>query len=121
MKKKTVLFCALLCFIAGTIMVYKVAGEVLIRNKTYAFLEERGYTERDISDVEIKHSFLNRLLSYNEWRIFVTFEKEPDIIFAFTHRNGEILRQGVSSTPMLEKNEILAYKEMFDHGELHIP
>ena len=32
-----------------------------------------GEDFRDISDVEIKHSFLNRLLSYNEWRIFVTF------------------------------------------------
>ena len=121
MKKKIVLFCLVLCLITGAMMTYKAVGGMFVRNKTYAFLEERGYTKNDISDVEIKHSFLNKFLSYNEWRIFVTFQKEPNIVFAFTHRNGEILRQGVSSTPMLEKDEILAYKEMFDHGELHIP
>ncbi|MBQ7001435.1 MAG: DUF3139 domain-containing protein [Oscillospiraceae bacterium] len=119
MKRKMILFCLVLCLTAG--MTYKAVGSIVVRSKTYAFLEESGYTKADISDVEIKHSFLNKLLSYNEWRIFVTFQKEPDIVFAFTRRNGEILRQGVSSTPMLEKDEILAYKEMFDQGELHIP
>ena len=120
MKKKTVLFCLLLCLVAG-MMTYKAAGSILVRNKTYGYLEQKGYSKSDISGVEIKHSFLNKLLSYNEWRIFVTFQKEPDIVFAFTYRNGEILRQGVTGEELLGKDEILDYEEKLESGAFHIP
>ena len=89
-----------------------------IKTYTYTELEYRGYVARDISELKIKHSYLNRLLSYNEWQISVEFEKKPDILFWFTYRDNKIIFQGVSSEPMLDKEEILDYSERFKNGTL---
>ena len=89
-----------------------------IRTYTYTELENRGYTSQDVEEVEIKHSYLNRILSYNEWRISVEFEQEPDVLFWFTYRNNAIVFQGVSSEPMLDKEEIIDYSERFKNGTL---
>ena len=89
-----------------------------IKTYTYTELEYRGYTVLDVSEIKIKHSYLNRILSYNEWRISVEFEKEPDILFWFTYRHNKIVFQGVSSEPMLDKEEILYYSERFKNGSL---
>ena len=89
-----------------------------IRTYTYTELENRGYTSQDVEKIEIKHSYLNRILSYNEWRISVEFEQEPEVLFWFTYRNDAIFFQGVSSEPMLDKEEILDYSERFKNGTL---
>ena len=89
-----------------------------IRTYTYTELENRGYTSQDVEKIEIKHSYLNRILSYNEWRISVEFEQEPDVLFWFTYRNDAIVFQGVSSEPMLDKEEIIDYSERFKNGTL---
>ena len=89
-----------------------------IKNYTYTELENRGYTAQDVRAVEIKHSYLNRILSYNEWRISVEFEKEPEVFFWFTYRDDKIIFQGVSSEPMLEKESVLDYSERFKNGTL---
>ena len=88
--------------------------------KTYTFteLEYRGYTAQDVSEIEIKHSYLNRILSYNEWRISVEFVEEPNVLFWFTYRDGKIIFQGVSSEHMLVKEAILDYSERFKNGTL---
>ena len=89
-----------------------------IKTYTYAELENRGYTAQDVSEIIIKHSYLNRILSYNEWIISVEFKKEPDVLFRFTYRNDKIIFEGVSSDPMLDKEEILDYSERFKNGTL---
>ena len=89
-----------------------------IRTYTYTELEYRGYTVQDISEIKIIHSYLNRILSYNEWRISVEFEKVPDILFWFTYRDNKVIFQGVSSEPMLDKTSILDYSERFKNGSL---
>ena len=89
-----------------------------IKTYTYTELENRGYTSQDVRAIEIKHSYLNRILSYNEWRISVEFEKEPDVLFWFTYRDNKIIFQGVSSEPMLEKESVLDYSERFKNGTL---
>ena len=89
-----------------------------IKTYTYTELEHRGYTAQDVSEIKIKHSYLNRILSYNEWRISVEFEKEPDILFWFTYRDNKIVFQGVSSESMLDKESILDYSERFKNGTL---
>lgn len=89
-----------------------------IKTYTYAELEYRGYTAQDVSEIKIKHSYLNRILSYNEWRISVEFEKEPDVFFWFTYRDNKIIFQGVSSEPMLDKEAVLDYSERFKKGTL---
>ncbi len=89
-----------------------------IKTYTYTELEYRGYSPQDVHEITIKHSYLNRILSYNEWRISVEFEKEPDIIFWFTYRDNKIIFQGVSSEPMLDKESVLDYSERFKNGTL---
>ena len=92
--------------------------EKFIKTYTYTELEYRGYTVQDVSEIKIKHSYLNRILSYNEWRISVEFEKVPDILFWFTYRDNKVIFQGVSSEPMLDKTSILDYSERFKNGSL---
>ena len=119
MKKKTsVIIATTILLIIIVVMSYKVIAGKNIKNKAYEFLETKGYNKNDILKIEIRHSFLNKILSYNEWRIFVEFESEPDIIFAFTYRNKEIIKQGVTSDDLLNKDEIRAYDEKFNNGEL---
>jgi len=89
-----------------------------IKTYTYTELENRGYTTQDVSEIKIKHSYINRILSYNEWRISVEFEEEPNILFWFTYRDNKIVFQGVSSEPMLNKEEIIDYSEKFKNGTL---
>ena len=116
MKKKYIVF--IIFIIIAMILSYKVIFGNIIRNKTYDYLETKGYMQEDILNIEIKHSFLNKLLSYNEWRIFVEFKSEPNVIFAFTYRDKEIIKQGVSSTPMIDKEEIRYSDNKFNNGEL---
>ena len=89
-----------------------------IKTYTYAELENRGYTAQDVSEIKIKHSYLNRILSYNEWIISVEFKKEPDILFQFTYQDDKIIFEGVSSESMLDKEKILDYSERFKNGTL---
>lgn len=89
-----------------------------IRTYTYTELEYRGYTAQDVKEVTVKHSYLNRILSYNEWRISVEFEKEPDVFFWFTYQEDQIVFQGVSSEPMMDKESVFDYSERFKNGTL---
>ena len=102
--------------VASGVPEYKLVLEISLLLKTE--LENRGYTSQDVSEIKINHSYLNKILSYNEWRISVEFEKEPDILFWFTYRDDKIVFQGVSSEPMLDKEEILDYSERFKNGTL---
>ena len=89
-----------------------------IKTYTYTELEYRGYTAQDVSEIKIKHSYLNRFLSYNEWIISVEFKRKPDILFRFTYRDDKIIFEGVSSDPMFDKEEILDHSERFKNGTL---
>ena len=112
----TTMVILIMCIVALCLNVF--IQQKFIRTYTYTELEYRGYTAQDVSEIEIKHSYLNRLLSYNEWRISVEFEKEPDILFWFTYRDNKIIFQGVSSEPMLDKDATLDYSERFKNGTL---
>jgi len=120
MKKKklfiTVIIILLLLILGLCLNVF--VQRKFIKTYTYTELENRGYTSQDVSEIKINHSYLNKILSYNEWRISVEFEKEPDILFWFTYRDNKIVFQGVSSEPMLDKESILDYSERFKNGTL---
>lgn len=89
-----------------------------IQTYTYTELEYRGYAAQDVREITIEHSYLNRILSYNEWIISVEFEKVPDVLFRFAYRDDKIVFEGVISEPMLDKEEILDYSERFENGTL---
>ncbi len=119
MKKKIIIFLGIVIVLILGMGSHKlVAGNRMIE-RTYSHLESIGYTQDDIAKIEIKHSFLNKILSYNEWRIFVTFEKEPDVFFAFTYRDKQIVRQGIAShITQLDEEDIYEFDRKYDNGEL---
>ncbi len=120
MKRKKVFIATIMVLIVFTVVLCLnvFVQQKFIKTYTYTELEYRGYTAQDVSEIKIKHSYLNRILSYKEWRISVEFEKEPDIFFWFTYRDNKIIFQGVSSEPMLDKESVLDYSERFKNGTL---
>ena len=117
MNRKKILV-AILIFITVALCLNVFVQQKFIKTYTYTELEYRGYTAQDISEIKIKHSYLNRILSYNEWRISVEFVEEPKVLFWFTYRDDKIVFQGVSSEPMLDKEAVLDYSERFKNGTL---
>lgn len=117
MKSKKIIITIIILFIV-VLSLNVFVQQKFFKTYTYTELENRGYTTQDIKEIKINHSYLNRILSYNEWRISVEFEKEPDILFWFTYRDNKIIFQGVSSEPMLDKESILDYSERFKDGTL---
>ena len=115
-KKKIIMAILFLIIVALCLNVF--VQQKFIKTYTFTELEYRGYTAQDVSEIKIKHSYLNRILSYNEWRISVEFVEEPNVLFWFTYRDGMIVFQGVSSEPMLDKEAILDYSERYKNGTL---
>ena len=116
--KRTIVLITILISIIVVLCMNVFLQKKFIRTYTITELEYRGYSVQDIQKIEIKHSYLNRLLSYNEWRISVEFKKEPDVLFLFTYRDNKIVFQGVSSEPLLDKEAILEYSEKYKNGTL---
>lgn len=119
LKKKALI--AVVCvfvIIAAVLYLNVIVTQKVITACTYTEIEQRGYAAEDIMGLKIDHSYLRRLLGYNEWRISVEFEKEPDVFFWFTYKNKIILFEGVSSEPMMDTDAIIAYSEKFKQGTL---
>ena len=99
MKKKVITGgCILLLLIILGGFLYVGIGRNTLENKMWDYLKQENYTETDIHSIEIKHSFVNILLSYNEWTIDVVYEDEPTSIYKYTLKDGNIVESGVSGT-----------------------
>ena len=116
--KRTKVLITILILIIVVLCMNVFLQKKFIRTYTITELEYRGYSIQDVQEIEIKHSYLNRLLSYNEWRISVEFKKQPDVLFWFTYRDDKIVFQGVSSEPLLDKETIHDYSEKYKNGTL---
>jgi len=99
MKKKAITGCCILLvlIILGGFL-YVGIGRNTLENKMWHYLEQENYSETDIQSLEVKHSFMNILLSYNEWTIEVVYEDEPTSVYKYTLRDGSIVESGVSGT-----------------------
>ena len=99
MKKKVITGCCILLvlIILGGFL-YVGIGRNTLENKMWDYLKQENYTETDIQSIEVKHSFANILLSYNEWTIDVVYEDEPTSIYKDTLKDGNIVESGVSGT-----------------------
>lgn len=117
-KKALVISAAVFAAIVLALSVNVFVMRRFIQTYTYTELEYRGYAAQDVREITIEHSYLNRILSYNEWIISVEFEKVPDVLFRFAYRDDKIVFEGVISEPMLDKEEILDYSERFENGTL---
>ena len=99
MKKKVITGCCILLvlIILGGFL-YVGIGRSNLESKMWDYLKQENYTEADIQNIEVKHSFANILLSYNEWTIEVVYEDEPTSVYKYTLRDGSIVESGVSGT-----------------------
>lgn len=120
-NKKTAAARIIIVSVATVIIVlsaYVVIMQKFIRTYTYTEIENRGYASEDVADISISHSYLNRILGYNEWRISVEFKEVPDVFFWFSYRDEKIVFEGVSAEPMPDKDSVIEYSEKFKHGDL---
>lgn len=98
-KNKVFIVCGALLVVAIIISnLYVGIRSNQIENKMWDYLKENNYVETEIKSVDVKHSYMNVLLSYNEWVISVVFEDEPESVYKYTLRDGEIVQSGVSGT-----------------------
>ncbi len=99
MKKKVIIgICIFLVVLISGVFSYVGIGKNIIENKMWDYLKQENYIETDIQSIEVKHSFANILLSYNEWIINVVYEDEPTSVYNYTLKDGNIVVSGVSGT-----------------------
>ena len=97
MKKKMFMIIAIiLVVIALSCSVYVFMGAKNAEKLTWEYLEAKGYTAEQIKNIDVNHSFLNIILSYNEWIIKVQYVDEPNAIYSHTIKDGKIVETGVS-------------------------
>lgn len=83
---------ALFCF------TYVFAGAKKAENLTWEYLDKKGYRQTEIQSIDVNHSFLNIILSYDEWNIAVVYADEPTSIYYYGIKNHSIVEGGVSGT-----------------------
>lgn len=118
MKKKHIIFSVVISMILVALILNVFVMKKFIKSYTIVEIENKGYNSSDIKNIEIKHSYINKILSYNEWKISVEFEKEPNVYFWFTYKDKKILFEGVSSEPMMDKDEAIEFSEKYKRGKL---
>ena len=75
---------------------YVIIGRAKIHDKAQEYLRHKGYTQTENMNIDVKHSFLNIILSYDEWVIHVKFTDEQDTIYYFTYKDNAIIPRGFS-------------------------
>lgn len=104
MKKNLIIgVCIFLAVIILGSFLYVGIGKITIENKMWDYLNQENYSETDVQSIEVKHSFANILLSYNEWIIDVVYGDEPTSVYSYTLKDGNIVESGVSGTTDKEK------------------
>ena len=96
MKKALIIFATVLVIVVISSFLYVFIGEKNAEKLVWEHLENKGYTTEQIKSIDINHSFLNVILSYNEWNIKVQYIDEPDAIYGYTIKDGKIVETGVT-------------------------
>lgn len=85
----------ILVVIALSCFVYMLIGAKNAEKLMWGYLEYGRYTAEQIKNIDVNHSFLNIILSYNEWIIKVQYVDEPNAIYSHTIKDGRIVETGV--------------------------
>ncbi len=99
MKRKGIVIA--LCIVAVIILscfIYVLEGTKNADKLMLEYLEKEGYSQSEIQSIDVNHSFLNIILSYNEWSIAVVYTDEPTSIYYYHIKNGNIVEGGISGT-----------------------
>jgi hypothetical protein len=103
-RKSLIVAVSIIIFIFISCFIYVFAGTKKSERLMWEFLEEKGYKRDEIKNLDVKHSFLNIILSYNEWSVHVRYADEPDVIYSYPVKNGQIKEPGISGK--VEKEEL---------------
>ncbi len=99
MKRKIlIIVISILVIIAIICSIYVFRGTKNAEKLMWEYLETKGYATEHIENIDVKHSFLNIVLSYNEWIIKVQYVDEPNAIYIYTIKDGQIKVAGVSGS-----------------------
>lgn len=98
MKRKRLILGGILTTIILTCVIYVFAGTNKAQKLMWEYLDEKGYTQTEIQSIDVNHSFLNIILSYDEWKISVIYADEPTSIYYYGIKNDSIVEGGVSGT-----------------------
>ena len=107
-KKAIVLILAIALTIILAVFSYVSIGKIFINHKMEDYLTNRGFKGNVVKSIEVKHSFLNVALSYNEWVIWVRYNDEPKALYFYTYNKGTISPTGVAGVPE---------GEIYKHGD----
>ena len=99
MKKKIlIIVISILVIIALTCSIYVFWGAKNAEKLMWEYLVTKGYTTEHIENIDVKHSFLNIILSYNEWTIKVQYADELNALYMYTIKDGQIKEGGISGS-----------------------
>ncbi|KMT22562.1 DUF3139 domain-containing protein [Clostridium cylindrosporum] len=116
--KKSILILSIAAILIA--IVYVQINTKKIYNMTEKHLiENRGYKKSDISKIEVKYYFINRILSYEEWIISVVFKDEPKVKYSYSYRDNKISQGGASGRlddGIYDHSESPGYKNMIVAG-----
>ncbi len=98
MKRKSMIVIILVSVLVLSSVMYLWAGTLKAEKLMWEYLGEKEITQAEIESVHVNHSFLNILLSYNEWSIAVVYSDEPTSIYYYYMKEGVIVEGGVSGT-----------------------
>ena len=118
MKNKKIIIIVILVAIIVALIAYSLIGGAIVKNKTAEYLKEnKGCSTNLIKSIKVKHSYMNLILSYDEWSISVRFTDEPHVEYGFTKKNGEIIFRGVNDNQS-EKEFIKEMEDKYNNNEL---
>jgi len=89
-----IVVCTLFLVMSGNVII----GSNNIEKKAWNYLESKGYKTEEIQSLGVTHSFLNPILSYDEWTIKVVYVDEPTSVYSYRLVDDEIVEGGVSGT-----------------------
>lgn len=96
-KKKLGILTAIIIIVVAAIgLAYVWPSLERVEVQTHSYLLDKGYTNADISTINVKFSFANLFTAKSEWTSTVVFMDEPDVKYYFTLEDGKIVSAGVS-------------------------
>lgn len=85
-----------------------------IKKKTYEYLETKNCLKKEFYKIKVKHSFLNKVLSYDEWNLNVNLYGKYE--YTFTYKNNEVLLKGINDQEKISKEEYQELIEKLENG-----
>lgn len=100
--QKNIILMIAICTAFVVTIGYVMIGSNNVEKKAWDYLESKGHQTEEIESLEVAHSFLNLILSYDEWNIKVVYVDEPASVYRYRLADDKIVAGGVSGTTAKE-------------------